>query len=379
VYQNTGIYHVMLVSIDSSTCNVSDTSYTNIKAGNNQVNLDFISQKLPPCTNLAYSFTNTSSATSGSFGTGTFTWNFGDGTAGVTQGFAPPVLHTYAGQGTYQVTLAIKDTSFCNSPLDTVKTVRLSPQVQALFATPARGCVPYNAVFTNNSLGGLAFSWDFGDGTTSTEDNPTHVYNNVGTYVVRLMAFDSTSCNKMDSTSFTITVSPIPVASFTFSPNPPQENVATSFKNQSIGATRYIWTFGDGDSSSLENPGHIFNVTGAFTVCLSAINDSGCADDTCTQVQALIRPLVDVPSAFTPGKFGVNGNIRVAGFGIQQIHWSIYNRWGQMVYESDNLKSSWDGTYKGKLQPMDVYTYTLDVTFSDGKKARKTGDITLLR
>ena len=127
--------------------------------------------------------------------------------------------------GTYIVKLSIDDSTFCNSPADTVKTVRLSPQVKAQFETPASGCVPYNAVFTNNSLGGLSFIWDFGDGSApSTEDNPTHLYNNVGTYIVKLKAFDSTSCNKIDSTTFTITVSPIPTASFTYNPNPPQEN-----------------------------------------------------------------------------------------------------------------------------------------------------------
>ncbi len=72
-----------------------------------------------------------------------------------------------------------------------------------------------------------------------------------------------------------------------------------------------------------------------------------------------MKPLVDVPSAFTPGKFGANSIIRVVGFGIKEMKWSIYNRWGQKVYESNSLKSGWDGTFKGKLQPMDVYAYTL--------------------
>ena len=82
---------------------------------------------------------------------------------------------------------------------------------------------------------------------------------------------------------------------------------------------------------------------------------------------------------FTPGRFGVNSRIKVEGFGISHMHWVIYNRWGQKIYETDNRKSAWDGTFNGKLQPVDVYVYTLDVTFSDGKKFRKTGDITLLR
>jgi gliding motility-associated-like protein len=341
--------------------------------------LDFVSNKLLPCTNLSYSFTNTSIPTRGSFKPGTFTWDFGDNSAPVTQGQVPPVIHTYAGPGTYIVKLAINDSDFCNSPSDTVKSIRLSPEVKAQFQTPPSGCVPYNAVFTNNSLGGLNFSWDFGDGGTSPDENPTHLYNNAGTYVVKLKAFDSTSCNKVDSATFTITVSPIPVASFIYNPNPPEENTKTNFVNQSRGATGYTWNFGDGDSATEVNPSHIFPETGAFNVCLNAANNAGCSDDTCVTVRAIIKPLVDVPSAFTPGRPGVNGRIRVEGFGIAEMHWSIYNRWGQKVYETNNIKSAWDGTFNGKIQPLDVYAYTLDVTFSDGTKYTKTGDITLLR
>lgn len=380
VYNATGTYLVRLIAVDSTTCNIFDTAYTHIKAGDNKLLLDFIANKQPPCTNLTYSFTNTSVPTRGSFSPNTFTWDFGDNSALVTASQSPPVMHTYAGPGTYVVKLSINDSTFCNSPSDTVKTVRLSPQVQALFQTPARGCVPYTAIFTNNSLGGLSFLWDFGDGSApSTTDNPSHLYDRVGTYVVKLKAFDSTSCNKVDSATFTITVSPLPIASFTYNPNPPQENTYTNFVNQSIGATKYIWNFGDGDSSAEVNPTHIFPATATYNVCLNAANDAGCSDDTCINIRSLIRPLVDVPTAFTPGRFGVNGRISVAGFGISAMHWSIYNRWGQKVFESDNIKSSWDGTFKGKIQPLDVYAYTLDVTFSDGKKYRKTGDITLLR
>jgi gliding motility-associated-like protein len=379
VYTNTGLYRVMLVTIDSATCNISDTSYRFIKAGDNKANLDFLSQKLAPCTNLSYSFTNLSTPTYGSFGPDIFTWDFGDNTPLVTQGFTPSITHSYASAGTYNVTLSINDTTYCNSPADTIKKIRISPQVTALFSTPPQGCVPYNAVFENNSLGGLNFFWDFGDGTTSTDESPTHLYQNVGTYTIKLIAYDSTSCNKLDSTTFTITVNPIPTAAFSYNPIPPQENTFTNFVNESIGATKYTWNFGDGDTSTLVNPRHLFNETSTFNVCLNAANDAGCSDDTCVEVRSLIRPLLDVPSAFTPGKFGINSTIRVVGFGIKGMNWSIYNRWGLKVYESNNSKMGWDGTYKGKLQPMDVYSYTLDVIFSDGKKVRKTGDITLIR
>ncbi len=379
VFENVGNYRVRLITIDSSTCNISDTSYVNIKVGNNKVVPGFVSEKLAPCTNLAYEFTNTSVPTFGGFNPDTFTWDFGDGTPPVTQSFTPAIKHTYAGPGTYDVKLTINDTTFCNSPKDTIKSIRLSPEVTSIFSTPATGCVPYTAGFVNNSLGGLRFEWSFGDGTFSDEITPAHLYANPGTYTVTLKAFDSTSCNLEDESSFTVTVSANPTATFTYSPLQPEENTATNFVNQSLGATSYLWNFSDGDSSTMKNPSHFFPATGSYNVCLQAKNDAGCIDTACVEVKSLIRPLLDVPTGFTPGAPGVNSIIKVEGFGIQQMTWSIYNRWGQKVFETTSRKMGWDGTYKGKLQPMDVYTYTLDVTFSDGLKVKKTGDITLIR
>jgi gliding motility-associated-like protein len=378
-YNAVGVYLVTHIAIDSTTCNIADTAYLKIRVGNNKATLDFIPNKTGLCTDLSYIFTNTSSASTAPFSANSFTWDFGDGSPRIISGTTPPVTHTYSGAGTYIVKLILSDTSFCNSPDSVSKTVRLSPIVKAKFNTPASGCVPYNAVFDNISAGGLNFLWDFGDGTTSTADNPTHLYSTVGTYTVKLYAFDSTSCNKIDSTTFNISVVDIPTANFTFSPVPPKENTFTQFTNQSTGATNYVWNFGDGDSSNEVNPQHLFNATGTYNVCLTAINAAGCNDSICMAVSAIINPLLDVPSAFTPGKFGINGIISVKGFGIKQMQWTIYNRWGQKVFESGSPSNGWDGYYKGKLQQMDVYTYTLDVIFSDGTKTRKVGDITLIR
>ncbi|MEO6684248.1 MAG: PKD domain-containing protein, partial [Ginsengibacter sp.] len=379
LYTSIGHYKVQLITIDSTTCNISDTSYVNIKVGNNKVNLNFLPEKLPPCTNLSYKFTNTSQPTYGGFLPNTFTWHFGDNTPPVTQSFSPAITHTFAGPGTYNVKLTINDTTFCNSPADTIKSIRISPEVKSIFTTPPTGCVPYTAKFVNNSLGGLRFEWDFGDGTFSDEITPTHLYGNPGTYTITLKAFDSTSCNLEDQSSFTINVSPNPTAAFTYSPLQPQENTATNFVNQSLGAVGYTWNFGDGETSNLTNPSHYFPATGTYNVCLTAVNSAGCLDTTCVAVKSLIKPLLDVPTAFTPGVPGSNSVIKVEGFGIQQMVWTIYNRWGQKIFETNSRKTGWDGRFKGKLQPVDVYTYTLDVTFSDGSKVKKTGDITLIR
>ena len=88
---------------------------------------------------------------------------------------------------------------------------------------------------------------------------------------------------------------------------------------------------------------------------------------------------VQFVDAFTPSKPGLNSKIKVEGFGIAKLNWKIFNRWGQLVFESNNKNDGWDGKFKGEIQPMDVYVFTLDLEFSDGKKMRKTGDITLLK
>jgi gliding motility-associated-like protein len=93
----------------------------------------------------------------------------------------------------------------------------------------------------------------------------------------------------------------------------------------------------------------------------------------------LVEAAVDVPNAFTPSRGGVNSVVTVRGFGIARMNFTIYSRWGEKVFESQSKGAGWDGTYKGKPMPMDVYAYTLDVEFTDGTKTRKTGDITLIR
>jgi gliding motility-associated-like protein len=260
--------------------------------------------------------------------------------------------------------------------------LRINPLVEARILTPGVGCVPYEAFFENTSLAGQTFFWDFGDGSTSTDVNPTHLYPNTGTYVVKLVAVDPSTCNLIDSTTTTIVVSDRPTANFTVGPVPPEVNKPTVFFNGSIGGVRYKYLFGDGDSTiktNMDTVHHQYNATGTYEACLVTFNAAGCTDTTCLPVDAIIVPLLDVPNAFTPGKFGRNSVVRVEGFGIARMTFRIYNRWGQKVFETADRKFGWDGTYKGQIQPMDVYAYTLDVDFTDGTKARKTGDITLIR
>ena len=377
-YTKVGIYKLMLISVDSATCNISDTAYIHVKVGNNEVHPDFIMVKNPPCTNLSYVFTNTTTSTIPVYIPASFLWDFGDGSPLVRSGFSNQ-QHTYAAVGTYNVKLVVNNTVFCNAPDSVIKQVRLAVTVKAKFETPAKGCKPYLAAFNNTSLGGTDFKWDFGDRSTSTLTEPTHLYPAAGVYNIKLIATDTSTCNKIDSTSYTITVYDNPLASFAAAPNPSPDNTPVQFKNLSVDAISYSWDFGDGQTSTEINPLYQFSATGTYNVCLQAINATGCIDTFCMDVTARIIPLLDVPNAFTPGKFGKNGVVKVEGFGIGKMNWKIYNRWGQMVFSATYKSHGWDGTFKGVLQPLEVYTYTLDVEFTDGTKYRKTGDITLLR
>ena len=378
-YNNVGTYKVMLVAIDSTTCNISDTAYVTVKVGNNAVVPDFNFVKLDSCNSLRYQFNNLTTAALPTYTNKTFLWDFGDGSAKVRTGFTQ-IIHTFPSVGSYNVVLTVDDTTFCNAPEDTTKMVRISPNVKAIFQTPALGCVPYDAVFKNNSLGGTDFLWEFGDATTSTLFEPTHLYSATGTYLVRLIASDTSTCNKIDTSAyFAITVSPIPTARFTWTPIVPIENTPTHFFNQSSFASRYVWDFGDGEASTDVNPVHQYNATGTYRAILYAYNAADCVDSFPQNIPIVIVPLLDVPNAFTPGRFGTNGIVKVVGFGIGTMSWKIYNRWGQVVFQTTDRNQGWDGRFKGALQAMDVYTYTLDVVFTDGTKYRKTGDISLLR
>lgn len=381
-YNTVGTFHVRLIAIDSNSCNVADTGYLNIRVRADRAIISFDVAKQAPCESLNYMFTNTSTSPPAKpFQPGDFTWDFGDGVR-IPAGNPPAaVTHAYAGTGTYMATLILNDTSYCNYPDSLTDTLRVSPLVKAQFEI-SNGCAPYAAFFNNTSLAGQQFFWDFGDGSISTEVNPTHLYADTGSFVVHLLVLDSGTCNLRDSSTQTVQVHPKPTSAFNTTPQPADYNIPTVFHNNSLGASYYTWFFGDNDSTNKQNSDtviHQYQLTGTYTACLVAYNQYQCADTSCHDVQSLINPLLDVPNAFTPGRFGANSIIMVKGFGIVSMNWRIYNRFGQLVFQSNTPSQGWDGSFNGTAQPMGVYAYTLDAIFDDGTKTTKKGDITLIR
>ncbi len=384
-FNAVGDYVVRLVSFDPSTCNGSDTSYITIRARNNEANLSFINNKLPPCTALNYEFTNTSIAPPGlPFTNNSFNINFGDGFIQPIGG-AATVAHSFAAAGTYQTRLILVDTNYCNVFDSAIVVLRVAPNVKAQFSTPQNGCAPYTAIINNTSLAGQDFFWDFGDNTTFVgADPPPKLYATIGSYTIKLRVVDPQTCNITDSTQFTINVNGKPTAAFTYLPNIPLANTPVEFINNSTGgAVLYEWEYGDGNSTITTKRdtiiNYLYNISGTLNACLIAVNAVGCADTTCKPITAIVIPGVDVPNAFTPNGDGRNDKIFVRGFGVDKMNWNIYNRWGNLVFQSTTQANGWDGRYKGIIQPQDVYTFTLEVVFTDGQVFSKKGDITLLK
>jgi gliding motility-associated-like protein len=394
VFTTGGIFRVRLIAEDSSTCNIRDTSYINIYITNRIVNTNITSSKIGLCTDYKFQFTNNSTPSDATaFTNQSFVWDYGDGSPKDTANKTPARVHTFPGVGTYYVTMKTIDRRFCNTPIiDTIKIV-INPNIISKPLPLVLNCGEKGGLFTNQSTfaptGTATWLWEFVNATTgaviSTSNlfEPTYFFPSQGLYKYRLIATDPNACNLTDTSAYiNLTVINKPTALFSYTPNPPQVNTPFSFINLSTLATSYLWNFGDGQSSTLFQPTHEYLRKQAYNVQLIAYNKFyalTCTDTAQLTVNSDIDPLLDVPNAFTPGKFGANSIVYVRGFGIEKMVWKIYNRWGQLIFTATDKNQGWNGFYKGKLQPTDVYTYTLDATFIDGVVKRKTGDITLLR
>jgi gliding motility-associated-like protein len=211
-----------------------------------------------------------------------------------------------------------------------------------------------------------------------------------GWYEITLRAID-TVCGLQDEIKDSVLVYPTPLADFVFSPNN-ATNQVIHFTNQSQsefetidGDLTYHWDFGDGATSMEKDPQHLYPETGVYQTRLYTFNRVGCMDTMTQMISETIVPHLDMPKAFTPNGDGVNDHIAPRAFGVEKIDFRIYNRWGELVFQSDDPSvtylenKGWNGTYKGKSQEMDVYAYVLNIVFNDGSKATKQGSITLIR
>ncbi|MBK9481201.1 MAG: PKD domain-containing protein [Bacteroidetes bacterium] len=378
-YTTAGIYTLTLIASNPNGCTASaDTTQLIITVRNDSMFPGVTFMKVDSCGPFTVQFNNTSTYNNGiPAATATYTWDFGDGTSYTGQ--FPP-LHNYPTAATYTVTLTMTDPNACNNPATTQVIIDFSTSlVIAAFIMPDTICLPAVVTFNDQSTNATSWNWVFGDGNTANVQNPTNTYSTIGTYTVYLVSGNPNTCNKFDSASKVITILPTPVADFTWTPNPPEPNTPNNFKNLSVGATKYLWDFGDGTTSTNKDDVHVYDKDGTYTVCLTATNEYGCRDTVCKSVRGIVVPLVDVPSGFSPNGDGINDMVYVKGYGIEKMTFRIFNRWGEKVFESTEKTKGWDGRYKNVMQEMEVYAYTLSVEFFDGTKTSKNGNITLLK
>ncbi len=209
-----------------------------------------------------------------------YNWNFGDGGTSAL----PNPVYTYNSQGTYTVRLIITTSTGCSDTLIVPQAVRVgSKPVAAFSASPIPVCAHQPVQFTDFSAPADEWNWDFGDGGTSNLQNPEHRYNDTGYFDIRLIVFNNGCPDTLVRTNY-VRVLP-PVAQFNSTPDC-SNRLRFSFTDVSVAPLTWDWDFGDGSTSSAQNPVHIFSALGTYSVRLIVTN-GGCADTIFHTVQAL--------------------------------------------------------------------------------------------
>lgn len=287
----------------------------------------------------------------------TIVWDNGviDGVA-----FTPLATQTY--------TLTVTNATGCVSTDDVTITVSGSALVD-FSGNNLIGCSPLEVEFTNLSTGGPFTDcvWDFGDGNTSTTcGTVTHTYNSPGIYTVELTVALAAGCSATGVMVNYIEVVSNPIAEFTASSYELDVfDTEVSFTNTSTNATSYIWDFGDGSGNeTTTDPTHTYPETDAgYVVTLIASNEYGCTDTAQMVIQVSDVLVYYVPNAFTPDGDEFNNVFKpifTSGYDPYDYTLLIFNRWGEVIFESHDVVFGWDGTYNGKMVQNGTYTWKLE-------------------
>ncbi|HBF88191.1 MAG TPA: hypothetical protein DDX39_06065 [Bacteroidales bacterium] len=266
-YNEYGIYTVSLLIEGSSGCIDSVSKQIEVKP----FYASFSSNKTSGCAPLSVTFyDNSLEATS-------WSWNFGD--AGTSSSKNPS--HTFTNPGVYTVYLSSSNSS-CSGDTTKVDYITVfAPPVTSFFASDSSECkVPFTVNFTSTTDSIVEWAWTFGDGQTSTEESPSHTYDLVSNYTVKLTTTDANGCFSSLTANSLIKIIE-PVADFNFDIDKGCKALPVNFtdltvSNESI--TNWNWNFGDGGTSIEQNPLYSYPDTGSFTVTLIIENINGCVD-----------------------------------------------------------------------------------------------------
>ena len=316
----------------------------------------------------------------------------------------PPYQYTWsdslgAGQGPYLVspdeptsyTLTVTD--ICMNALSANVDVDLYENPEVVLPDELiSGCSPLNVnLFDSLNTGpGYTHKWIFSD-STSLFGNPANLaLEDPGVYQVTLVVTNPEGCSAASGNTLPVEVYPLPSAYFgasTWSTGIDQSEI--HFTDQSTGSVYSVW---DIDNDTFENQTELdytFTDTGYFAVRLTVENEFGCRDSVLNWVTITIDHTVEIPNAFTPGDKGADpfydphslSNSVFYPFAEYVVDYkmSVFNRWGELIFESSEKEKGWNGTYRDEPCPQDVYVYKVDLVYADGEKVTRVGDVTLFR
>ena len=254
------------------------------------------------------------------------------------------------------------------------------------------GCAPFNAYFYNETQYADEYLWRFGDGDSATEREVMHVYEKPGYYQVTLTAHGEGGTQTFYRV---VEVKENPVADFSVSPEMPVmlPDARVRFVNQSQKGDKYRWDFGDGSVGDTESPVHIYTQTGEYDVVLEVASLEGCKSEKRLKSAVVVLPggYLLYPTAFSPRAGGASGGwyrpedyadysiFRPKFFGVQQYHLTVYDRLGNVLFQTDDIKQGWDGYVGGRLCQFGVYAYRAVGHYKSGVQFDVRGNFTLIR
>lgn len=297
--------------------------------------------------------------------------------------------YAYANPGTYTVFVEVTDSLGCSDTAQYQAVVYELPVV-AFTGTPLTGCAPLCVDFTDQSTVTnsvpAAWSWNFGNGEYDSIQNPANVcYYDQGSYSVELVVTSAQGCTDSMTITNMLMVIPGPVAGFSFGPQPATLNdPSITFVDLSTnGTVEWFWSFGDNGTSTDPNPIWMYQDTGTFTVMQIVSGPGGACPDTAT-AEVVISPelLVWIPNAFTPNGNG-NDDRFMPVFSdftyVKNFNMMIFDRWGQLIYQTNDPLAGWDGRIGNGLVQVDTYVYKIHVEDLNGVASDYIGGFNLIK
>jgi len=276
----------------------------------------------------------------------------------------------------------VQDTMTVDVDVTSVPVIQFSSDVD-------EGCQPLGVIFTNESIvqGNVVYDWDLGDGTNASgATSVSNVYELAQCYDITLTAVADGLCSASKTISDMICVHPVPLADFYYSPQQVfSDGPVVTFTNTSVDDDFSQWDFGDGSTSTVSEPEHTYPIgeIGNYEVVLIVTTGFGCSDTTRQVLVVKDQLLYYVPNTFTPDEDQFNPvfiPVMTAGMDETAYHLEIYNRWGELAFETRDIHEGWDGTCKGLKVKEGMYTWKLTFGMMDDDSiVEVTGHVNLLR